>query len=47
VNPGPGPELPRRGLARAAVIAAMVLGGAVAVLVPVFFGVMLWGMLKG
>jgi hypothetical protein len=29
------------------VIAALVLGGAVAVLVPVFFGVMLWGILKG
>ena len=47
VNRSPLPELPRKLPARIAVIAALIVGGVVAVLVPVFFAVMLWGMLHG
>ncbi len=39
--------LPARGPARYAVIAWMVVGGLVALLVPVVFGVMVWGALHG
>ncbi|WP_242343325.1 hypothetical protein [Anaeromyxobacter terrae] len=39
-------SLPRNAPARAAVIAALVVGGIVALLVPVFFAVMLFGMLR-
>jgi hypothetical protein len=39
--------LPASGLARWAVLAYMAVGGIVALLVPVFFGVMLWYYLFG
>jgi len=39
------PRTPR--LRKAAVAFALVVGGAVAILVPVFFAVMLWGFLRG
>jgi hypothetical protein len=39
--------LPKKPLARAATVVALVVGGAVAVLVPIFFAVMLWGMIAG
>jgi hypothetical protein len=39
--------LPRSGIARWAVIAYMLLGGLVALLVPIFLGVMLWYYLFG
>lgn len=42
----PEGELPARGPARAAVIVALVVGGIVALLVPVFFAVVLLGMLQ-
>ena len=40
-------QLPASGPARAAVIAALIVGGIVALLVPIFFGVILYEMLKG
>jgi hypothetical protein len=40
-------QLPASGPARAAVIAALVVGGIVAILVPIFFGVILYGIVKG
>jgi hypothetical protein len=40
-------ELPPSGPARAAVIAALVVGGVVALLVPIFFVVILLGILRG
>ncbi len=40
-------QLPASGPARAAVIVALVVGGLVAILVPVFFAVMLYGIVKG
>ena len=42
----PDGDLPAKGPARAAVIVALVVGGAVALLVPVFFAIMLFGMLQ-
>jgi hypothetical protein len=39
--------LPPSGPRRYVAIAALVIGGAVALLVPVVFAVMLWGMLHG
>ncbi len=39
--------LPPRGAVRWATIAGLVVGGIVALLVPVFFAVMLIGMLRG
>lgn len=39
--------LPPAGPRRYAVLFALVVGGAVAMLVPVVFAVMLWGMLTG
>ncbi|HET9551655.1 MAG TPA: hypothetical protein VFP50_01690 [Anaeromyxobacteraceae bacterium] len=39
--------LPPRGPARWATIAGLVVGGLVAVLVPVFFAVLLWGLWNG
>ncbi|WP_242338605.1 MULTISPECIES: hypothetical protein [Anaeromyxobacter] len=42
----PPGQLPTSGPARAAVITALVVGGVVALLVPVFFAVMLFGMLR-
>ncbi len=45
-RPSPQGQLPTTGPARAAVIAALVVGGIVALLVPVFFAVMLFGMLR-
>ncbi|HSN90376.1 MAG TPA: hypothetical protein VLS93_04035 [Anaeromyxobacteraceae bacterium] len=35
------------GLRKVAVGFALVVGGAVAILVPIFFAVMLWGFLRG
>jgi hypothetical protein len=40
-------QLPKAPLARAGAIAYLVAGAVVAVLVPVFFAVMLWGVLTG
>jgi hypothetical protein len=42
----PEGELPANGAARAGTIAALVIGGIVALLVPVFFAIMLFGMLQ-
>jgi hypothetical protein len=39
--------LPERPAARAAVIAMLVVGGLVALLVPIFFAVTVLGMLRG
>jgi hypothetical protein len=48
----PGPfrvdaGLPERGPARWAAIAAMMVGGLVALLVPIFLAVVVWGWLTG
>ncbi len=40
-------ELPAAGPARVAVLAALVVGGIVAILVPVFFAIVLLGILEG
>jgi len=40
-------QLPARPLARAGAIAYLIAGAVVAVLVPIFFAVMLWGVLTG
>ena len=40
-------QLPKTPVARAGAIIYLVTGAVVAVLVPIFFGVMLWGMLTG
>lgn len=40
-------QLPKTPLARAGAVAYLVTGAIVALLVPIFFGVMLWGMLTG
>jgi hypothetical protein len=40
-------QLPKAPIARAGAMAYLVVGAIVAVLVPIFFGVMLWGMLTG
>jgi hypothetical protein len=40
-------QLPASGLARVGVIAWLILGGIVALLVPVFLAIMVWGMLFG
>jgi hypothetical protein len=40
-------QLPASWPARAAVIAALIVGGIVAILVPIFFGVILYGIVKG
>jgi len=42
----PEGQLPTRGAARAGTIAALVIGGIVALLVPVFFAIMLFGLLQ-
>ena len=40
-------ELPASRAGRVAVVTALVVGGVVALLVPVFFAIMLFGMLTG
>lgn len=40
-------QLPEAPLARAGAIVSLLVGGAVALLVPVFFAIMLWGALTG
>jgi hypothetical protein len=40
-------QLPARGPARIVVLVALVVGGVVAILVPVFFALILFEMLKG
>jgi len=40
-------QLPPSGPARVAVIVALVVGGIVALLVPVFFAVIVYGIVKG
>ena len=42
----PEGELPTSGAARAGTIAALVIGGVVALLVPAFFAIMLFGTLQ-
>ncbi|HSD19758.1 MAG TPA: hypothetical protein VLC54_06970 [Anaeromyxobacter sp.] len=42
----PEGQLPKNAAARAGTIAALVIGGVVALLVPVFFAIMLFGLLK-
>jgi hypothetical protein len=42
----PEGQLPRNAAARAGTIAALVIGGVVALLVPVFFAIMLFGLLQ-
>jgi hypothetical protein len=42
----PEGELPTSAAARAGTIAALVIGGVVALLVPVFFAIMLFGTLQ-
>jgi hypothetical protein len=43
----PFAQLPAKGPARFAVLAALVVGGVVAILVPVFFALILFEMLRG
>lgn len=42
----PEGQLPKNAAARAGTIAALVVGGVVALLVPVFFAIMLFGLLQ-
>lgn len=40
-------QLPQAPLARAGAIVSLLVGGVVALLVPIFFAIMLWGALAG